>query len=200
MEVDPFDTIQNLEEQYYNEGHAFGVADGTRVGHSEGRFFGLEKGFEKCIEMGKLRGRSMIWSKRLPPSSSTSGLSAKITKDPSPFASQDQESESSGLIDSDLTKAGNPPNAVISLAFPPTLRIEKHLQNLHALSEPESLDTHNSEDAVSEFDDRLKRAKAKARIIEKLIGEVTPSAERLPRGTGTSDANIEDASVLGARH
>ena len=197
MEEDPFDTVQNLEEQYYNEGHTLGVADGTRVGHLEGRFFGLEKGFEKSLEMGKLRGKSLIWSNRLPSSHSISGRSANTIQDPSPpLQPADRES---GSIVSDSMKARGPANAVL-LPLSPSLPIEKHLQSLHALSEPESLDTHNSEDAVSEFNDRLKRARAKARIIEKLIGEEVASTRRLPSGTGADDANIEDANILSARH
>jgi len=33
------------------------------------------------------------------------------------------------------------------------------------------LSTENTEEAVSEFDDRLKRAEGKAKIIERLVGE-----------------------------
>lgn len=33
------------------------------------------------------------------------------------------------------------------------------------------MSTQNDEDAVSEFDDRLKRAQAKAKMVEKMVGE-----------------------------
>ncbi|KIW05103.1 uncharacterized protein PV09_03660 [Verruconis gallopava] len=61
-----FDEILNLEENYYREGYCLGVEDGERAGRIEGRTFGLEKGFEKFFEMGRLHGKSQIWNKRLP--------------------------------------------------------------------------------------------------------------------------------------
>lgn len=45
------------------------------------------------------------------------------------------------------------------------------MSTLHALSEPASLSTQNDEDAVSEFNDRLKRAQAKAKMVEKMVSE-----------------------------
>merc|ERR1711977_512089 len=49
--------------------------------------------------------------------------------------------------------------------------LAKHLKVLHALAESESLSTENTEEAVSDFDDRLKRAQGKAKIIERIVGE-----------------------------
>ncbi|KAF1820179.1 DUF1715-domain-containing protein, partial [Dissoconium aciculare CBS 342.82] len=56
-----FDSILDLEEQFYSEGYNLGVADGARTGRIEGRIFGLEKGFEKFLEAGRLHGRAIIW-------------------------------------------------------------------------------------------------------------------------------------------
>jgi hypothetical protein len=56
-------------------------------------------------------------------------------------------------------------------SLPKSQRLERHLKVLHALSESESLSTENTEEAVSDFDDRLKRAEGKAKIIERLVGE-----------------------------
>ena len=193
MEENPFDMVHNLEEQYYNEGYALGVADGTRAGHLEGRFFGFEKGLEKFVELGKLRGRSIIWSNRV---SSLIQASKNTTQDLPLPNSQNREREPVSKA-KNATEEGRPMDLILS-AFSPNLRIERHLQNLHALSEPESLDTHNSEDAVSEFDDRLKRARAKTRIIEKLVGEEVTSTGRLPQDIEAA-VNIEDAGILGAR-
>ena len=50
-------------------------------------------------------------------------------------------------------------------------RLQKHLQTLFALTEAESLSTENNEDSVSDFDDRLKRAEGKVKVIEKLVSE-----------------------------
>jgi hypothetical protein len=58
---DIFDSILDLEEQFYAEGYKLGVADGARTGRIEGRVFGLEKGFEKFLEAGRLHGRAIIW-------------------------------------------------------------------------------------------------------------------------------------------
>jgi hypothetical protein len=60
-EGDIFDSILDLEEQFYAEGYKLGVADGARAGRIEGRVFGLEKGFEKFLEAGRLHGRAIIW-------------------------------------------------------------------------------------------------------------------------------------------
>lgn len=37
----------------------------------EGRIFGLEKGFEKFLEVGKLQGKCSVWEARIPSSSGT---------------------------------------------------------------------------------------------------------------------------------
>jgi len=49
--------------------------------------------------------------------------------------------------------------------------LDKHVRTLYALSELESLSTQNIEDAVSEFDDRFKRAVAKVKVIESIVDE-----------------------------
>jgi len=66
MDEDLFDDLLNLEDNYYQDGYRLGVDDGSRTGRIEGRTFGLEKGFDKFFEMGKLHGKSQIWSSRLP--------------------------------------------------------------------------------------------------------------------------------------
>ncbi|KAK5171220.1 uncharacterized protein LTR77_004364 [Saxophila tyrrhenica] len=52
-----------------------------------------------------------------------------------------------------------------------TDRVKKHVRRLKDLTDPETIATDNSEDAVSEFDDRLKDAKAKVKLISTLLGE-----------------------------
>src|SRR5882762_2032425 len=66
MEDDPFESVLDLEETYYQEGYDLGVADGSRAGQIEGRVFGIEKGFEKFAAMGMLHGRAAVWASRLP--------------------------------------------------------------------------------------------------------------------------------------
>ncbi|EPQ63276.1 Bgt-5186 [Blumeria graminis f. sp. tritici] len=55
------------------------------------------------------------------------------------------------------------------MPLPNNKRIVTHVRVLHALVEAETLSVQNSEEAVSDFDDRLNRARAKAKIIERLI-------------------------------
>ena len=55
--------------------------------------------------------------------------------------------------------------------LPANSRLQKHLQTLYALTEAETLSTENNEDSVTDFDDRLKRAEGKVKVIEKLVGE-----------------------------
>ena len=190
MENDPFDSVLNLESQFYDEGFALGVADGARAGHIEGRAFGLEKGFEKFIEMGRLHGRSIVWANRL--------SDIRTREDASIKNPQDRKNSQ--------PRKELAPNESISKSLPPLparLRLEKHVQTFHALVELESLSTQNQEEDVSEFDDRLKRAMGKAKIIEKLIGEGHEFGAGTVEDSGRTEANdasIEDISVLHARH
>ncbi|KAI5778098.1 hypothetical protein EDC01DRAFT_373597 [Geopyxis carbonaria] len=62
--ADFFDGCLSLEEDYHKEGYEQGHADGKEAGHIEGRIFGLEKGFEKFLEMGRLQGRCSVWNAR----------------------------------------------------------------------------------------------------------------------------------------
>lgn len=165
MGPETFDEVLGLEERFYSDGLRQGMEDGIKAGRIEGRTFGLEKGFEKYAESGKLYGRSLVWANRIP----------QLQKRSSQETESDRESPSSS------SKLSSLPN---------NQRLVKHLKILHALAESESLSTKNTEDAVSEFDDRFKRAQAKAKIIERLTGEVNENPEG-PTGNGKS--NIEDA-------
>ena len=64
-QTDFFDDLLNLEDKYHTEGYDLGAADGARAGRIEGRTFGLEKGFEKFAELGRLGGRADVWNSRL---------------------------------------------------------------------------------------------------------------------------------------
>ncbi|KKY16623.1 putative essential protein yae1 [Diplodia seriata] len=149
QDLDPFDSVLSLEDSYYTEGHALGVADGSRAGRIEGRVFGLEKGFEKFVAMGALHGKAAVWASRLPP--------------PPP---QEQTPEQTTT-----TSTNSLPPLLPSSGGSGNPRLAKHITTLHALSEPASLSTQNDEDAVADFDDRFKRAQAKVKIVEKLVGE-----------------------------
>ena len=49
--------------------------------------------------------------------------------------------------------------------------MKKHVDRLVELTEAESLETKNIEEAVNEFDERLAGARAKAVLISKVVGE-----------------------------
>ncbi|CAK7267319.1 hypothetical protein SEPCBS119000_002487 [Sporothrix epigloea] len=48
----------------------------------------------------------------------------------------------------------------------------KNLQSLYSLVEPGTLPTANTDEAVNDVDDRVKRAQAKARVLEKVVGGI----------------------------
>jgi hypothetical protein len=157
---DDFDSLFNLEEEYYTEGYNLGVADGSRAGRIEGRLFGLEKGFEKFAAMGSLAGRNAVWEARISDSNSAASTAEKETKFKLPKLSGGA-------------------------------RLQKHLQTLFALTEAESLSTENNEDSVSDFDDRLKRAEGKVKVIEKLVSE-GPLVLETSQPAASGDANTQE--------
>jgi Essential protein Yae1, N terminal len=158
MQSGTFDEVLGLEEQFYHDGLQQGMADGVRAGQIEGRTFGLEKGFEKYIESGRLFGKSLVWANRIPRSQQQhddqDATHHEAVSRTSPAALNQQDSSTMTLP-----------------SLPKSQRLERHLKVLHALSESETLSTENTEEAVSEFDDRLKRAEGKAKVIERLVGE-----------------------------
>lgn len=50
-------------------------------------------------------------------------------------------------------------------------RLINNVTLLHSLTDPETFSTDNTEEAVADFDDRFKRAGAKAKVIERILGE-----------------------------
>ncbi len=215
MEADPFDGLLGLEDTFYDEGYQLGVADGSRAGRIEGRVFGLEKGFEKYAAMGRLHGRSAVWAGRLPRVASERTEGKQI--DGSTLGHHDH----AGQLELDLPEGGleqtqTEESGLRVSPLPENARLAKHIQTLYALVEPASLSTQNLEESVSDFDDRLKRATAKIKVIEKLVGEVGidddgVQSEGSPRTNGRGSnvkraiksdgqGNIEDISALKARH
>ena len=178
-EEDPFDKILGLEDDFYKEGFDLGVKDGKRAGLIDGRFFGLENGFEKYVAMGRLHGRASIWAGRL----------------------QDAHDRTQKAAEKRCESASAKPHESIALSDHP--RLEPHLRALYALTEPDSLSTENTENSVADFDDRLKRAEGKVKIIEKLTGELNQDnrADRAGEGLrAKGDGGIEDTSILSIRH
>jgi len=92
-------------------------------------------------------------------------------------------------------------------------RLERHVRVLYELSDIESCDFRNEEEAVEETEERLKRAGAKLKVIEKIIGSGRDETEkgmghelsandksekialRLKRDAQGLDRNIEDFGI-----
>lgn len=151
---DPFESLLSLEEQYHLEGRALGLAEGEASGRIEGRVFGLEKSFEKFIELGRLGGRTAVWDARLPGSSSASS------------------SRSTGQIEvgkEDSSRLGILPGSGSE-------RLVRHVKRLVELTDADDISRENSEEGVQDFDDRLREAKAKSVLVERLVGEGKDSA------------------------
>lgn len=146
---DPFDDVQNIEETLYISAYSQGQADGAHAGRIEGRIFGLEKGFEKFASMGILHGRACVWAAR------TSGENGETT-----------------------SSSENAQEKPILPTLPSNARLDKNISLLHGLTDTLTFSTENNEESVADFDDRLKRASAKAKIIERTIGEQDASAPR----------------------
>ncbi|EKD13901.1 DUF1715 domain-containing protein [Drepanopeziza brunnea f. sp. 'multigermtubi' MB_m1] len=175
MYSDSFDEVLGLEEQFYNAGFQQGMVDGVKAGRIEGRTFGLEKGFEKYMESGKLYGKSIIWANRIP----------RLEKD---NLKEDGSAPQFGGQATSFPLGGRQTHPRSLDPLPANHRLENHVKVLHALAESESLSTENTEDAVSDFDDRLKRAQGKAKIIEKISGERNPgTGNDVPETRNTSN-------------
>ena len=187
---DPFDSLLTLEDEFYKDGYNLGVIDGERAGLVEGRLFGLEKGFEKYAALGKLHGRALVWAGRLPCSTEIHDININ---------GQAAVEEKDDQVSTDKVPI-----------LPANARLESHIRTLYALTEPGSLSTENTEDSVSDFDDRLRRAEGKVKIIEKLVGEHSelidvpqdahgPSARDITYSK-RGDDSIENTNILHARH
>jgi hypothetical protein len=157
---DPFDSLLTLEDTLYTTAYTSGSLAGARAGRIEGRIFGLEQGFEKFAKLGELHGRSVVW-----------GARALISKRTGP-------SDSSGDIEVTKETEEEKVEGKTSLPDLPTNpRLVNNITLLHSLTDPMTFSTDNTEDAVADFDDRFKRAGAKAKVIERITGESEASAK-----------------------
>lgn len=181
MESDPFDAILGLEDVFYRDGYRLGKSDGEQIGLLEGRGFGIEKGFTRFLEMGIAHGHASTWAGRL------------------------SDEDIQNVCRMQGSQAVDAQDRLIAL--PRNARLVSHIQTLYAITEVESVSTKNEEIAIADFDARLKRAKGKMKVIEKIIGESKSSP--LPDGNadamaGSSaqkgDISIEDACAPKVGH
>ncbi|KAI8934158.1 hypothetical protein NX059_008911 [Plenodomus lindquistii] len=187
QESDPFDTLLTLEDTLYTSAYTLGASDGAHAGRIEGRIFGLEKGFEKFTSLGHLHGRSVVWGARL--------ASLRPSLQPPP-ASQQQNANESPATHTYTNTPSSKPTTTSSKPTPqstppahqlPDLSTNERLRNnitlLHSLTDLDTFSTANEEDAVADFDDRVKRAGAKAKVVERIVGEMGMGGEeKLGRG------------------
>ncbi|KAM0808632.1 hypothetical protein AB5N19_08975 [Seiridium cardinale] len=151
MASDPFEDVLNLEDQYYDQGYHQGYEDGYKAGKIEGRSVGLKTGFEKFIEAGRLQGKAIVWANRMPNLRQVTGLESKA--------------------DSRGSRSAAEPTGPKLPPLSSNARLEKNVCSMHALVELGTLSTENNDEAVNDFDDRVKRAQGKLKIIERMIGE-----------------------------
>ena len=187
MSEDLLDDLLGLEDGFYQEGYVLGHADGVHAGLVEGKLFGIEKGSEKAHELGMLSGRAQVWARRVP--ESISGSVSEINKHHG------------------RSLADQPGLASVS-ELPPiskNLRLKKHIESLKTTTDSSTLSTSNSDDSVADFDERLQRAIAKAKVIANIVSEPVYVDEMPARGDAgktnpQGHVSIEDASNLSARH
>ncbi|KAJ0164196.1 hypothetical protein CTA2_1550 [Colletotrichum tanaceti] len=174
MSLDPFDDVLTLEDQFFAEGYRQGTEDGIQAGKIEGRSFGLAKGYEKFLESGRIHGRAVVWANRL---SLPQKGSSSSTSSPSASSAAARPSDSSSQQQQQPRPCSLPP-------LPPNARLEKNVTAAFALVEPDTLARENSDEAVNDFDDRLKRAQGKVKIIERMTGEVAAEPKTATEAKG----------------
>ena len=178
---DPFDDLLTLEDTLYTSAHAQGTTDGARAGRIEGRIFGLEKGFEKFAALGELHGRGAVWGSRI--ALSTPPNTSPTTSPPNP---------------TDGPHAENQQTRLPTIANAST-RLTSNTLLLYHLTDPSTFDTSNNETAVADYDDRFKRAGAKAKVIERIVGETSTSANAEQGGEGASVRGVRIEGRKGAK-
>jgi hypothetical protein len=190
MAGDSLDDLLNLEEDYYQEGYHLGEADGAHAGLVEGKLFGVEKGFQKAMSMGRLSGRAQVWRRRFQPSKIPSSQPAQIPSQPNENTSVPQGPVGSASHSQAVKSAGDlPPLAV-------NARLGKHIEYISANTNSASFSSKNSDEAVADFDERLAKAMAKAKVITNIIAEPLQVEDAANHG----HRSIEDSGSLAARH
>lgn len=189
------DSLLELEEKFYKEGYDLGLSDGAQAGYTEGSVFAVEKGFDKLLELGRLYGKALVWAQRL--------------ADSIPPRNQTGETEDSTGTTFGDNRSGVSDEFVIEPALcqgmpglPEGSRLAKNIQTLLSLLDPATLSLENTEDAISETEDKLKTASLKAKLIQRALGERDdiPHSGRDAQMQGDGSGSIEDISSLSIRH
>lgn len=154
------------------------MADGLVAGRAEGRQLGLERGFLKFVESGRLQGRAIVWANRAGGQQRARGLLGSGGKEGQGAAGGGRgdregggEGEGQRQGDGDEDGGEAPQETRLLPPLPDNPRLAKHITTLYALAETESLSTENNDEAVDDFDDRLRRAQGRFKVIERMVGE-----------------------------
>ena len=203
------DSLLDLEEDFYKEGHDLGAADGAHAGYTEGSMFAVEKGFEKFVEIGRLYGKALVWAQRLADSKekpSTDDYTSSRMETTGASGASEASTTTTGAGGKDLDISLEPSVCGEMVTFPSSARLAKNLDILLELVDPASLAMANTEDAVTDVDERLKGAMIKAKLIQRALGEredpadIRPGARDQATGSGDGTGSIEDISALNIRH
>ncbi|KAK2731038.1 hypothetical protein FQN57_003710 [Myotisia sp. PD_48] len=184
--------VLDLEEEYYTEGYILGTRDGKMAGDKEGSIFAVVTAFEKAQLMGRLYGKGIVWAQYLqdqykPP------INLNSSRHHWDGDGCEHEIRRSATTVELLIIIGQIHGLQLSLS-PRNLRLEKHISAFLVLVNPLTLALHNTEEEVSQFDQRLKKAVIKAKIIERMLGEQSDYSTHDEPG----ESNIEDKPLLPA--
>ncbi|KAL4987544.1 hypothetical protein BDW68DRAFT_187884 [Aspergillus falconensis] len=185
------ESLLDLEEDFYREGFNLGAADGAEAGYTEGSVFAVEKGFEKFIELGKLYGKALVWAQRL------ADMKENTHETPRNSESITELSEEGSSLRPSVCKG--------MTHFPHSSRLAKNLDTLLELVDPASLPMQNTEEAVTDVDERLKGAIIKSKLIHRAFGESEDMSDihsdaKGGQASGDGTGSIEDISSLNIRH
>ncbi|KAI0424872.1 hypothetical protein F5Y09DRAFT_124602 [Xylaria sp. FL1042] len=189
---DPFDDVLNLEEQYYKEGYEEGLKDGTEAGRIEGYSLGLQKGFEKFVEAGRLQSKAVVWANRIPKYQQRRQQQIQ-QQDSTSSPRRGSEGDGDGKQEARETSENSGERLPPIHSNP---RLEKNIEMLYGLVEPGTLSTDNDDEAVNDFDSRMKGAHGKLRIIERVIGEGITGRRVTALSSPGKNENIEDIGNL----
>lgn len=197
--ADLLDGPLDIEEQFYREGLDLGVADGATAGYTEGSVFGVEKGFEKFFELGRLYGKALVWAQRA--ADSPAGAMGGTANAANAASTGSASSRTADAAPTDPSICKDMPRLARSA------RLAKNLSTLLELVDPASLAMQNTEEAVNDADERLKGAALKAKLIQRALGEREDAAAEHVRldardgrkTSGDGSGSIEDISSLSVR-
>jgi hypothetical protein len=172
--MDDLDDLLELEDGFYQEGFDAGVADSEHAGLVEGKIFGIEKGYDKVLDLGRLHGRALVWQHRLKDNPTDVILT--------------------GSHHEGMTASREATEAWVAMeSLPKNSRLDKNIQTLLALTAPSKLPTDNSDESVEQVEDALSKSKAKSKIISATTGETMGVVM-------AGEGSIEDSLGLSARH